>query len=146
VPTEEFSANQLVPWLLIVVGWMIVNYQNNVRETRKEARAMADAAKKTAIEVSSKAVDFFTSADASGLALKSSLELLEIELERFPLFSAGSKLLVCFTAFAEVITGDDFESRDRSVKEPTSPEINAVFRTRNELLAEIERQFKVHFC
>lgn len=143
---EKSSLMQFVPWLLIVVGWVIVNYQNNLRETRKEARTMADNAKKSTIEISLQTVKFLTSKTVLDLELKSSLELLEIELERFPLFSTGSSLMVCFTTFAEAITGGDFESIERTIKRPDSAEVSAVFRTRNELLAEIERQFKVHYC
>lgn len=145
-PTDSFSAIQLVQWVLIVVGWIIVNHQNNLRETRKEARAMADNAKKSTIEISSSAIKYLTTVDATGLELKSSLELLEIELERFPQFSIDSPLMNSFTSFAETITGGDFESKSRTVRTTDSPQINAVFRSRNELLAEIEQQFKQHYC
>lgn len=145
--SEHSSIVQYVTWILIVVGWVIVNHQNNLRETRKEARAMADNAKKSAIDISLKTVSFLTSQSADGgVELKSSLELLEIELERFPLFSTGSTLMTCFTEFAEAGTGGDFESNVRTRKEPNSSEVSAVYQTRNSLLAEIERQFKVHFC
>ncbi len=107
---------------------------------------MTDNAKKSAIEISSLAVKYLTAEGTRGLELKSSLELLEIELERFPLFSRGASLMDSFTAFADAVTGGDFESKNRAMKSLDSVEVSAVFRTRNELLAEMERQFKVHYC
>lgn len=107
---------------------------------------MTDNAKKSAIEISSLAIKYLTTEGTRGLELKSSLELLEIELERFPLFSIGASLMDSFTAFANAVTGGDFESKDRTIKSQDSIEVSAVFRTRNELLAEIERQFKTHYC
>ncbi len=137
---------QFVPWVLIVSGWALVNHQNNLRETRKEARSMADNAKKSAIEIATQSVKFLTIEGVSGLEIKSHLELLEIELERFPQFSNRSSLMKSFTAFADAVTGGDFEAANRSVKLPESTEVGAVFLTRNQLLAEIERQFKIHYC
>ncbi len=107
---------------------------------------MADNAKMSTIELTTQSVKFLTSDVVSSLEIKSLLELLEIELERFPRFSDGSSLMKSFTTYADAVTGGDFESAGRTVKLPGSVEVSAVYRTRNELLAEIERQFKVHYC
>ena len=65
---------QFVPWVLIIVGWAIVNHQNNRRETRKEARSMADNAKRSTIELAALGVKFLTVEGISSLELKSYFE------------------------------------------------------------------------
>lgn len=137
---------QVVSWVLIVIGWLIVNAQNNLRETRKEARAMSDNAKELAIDTASNAYQYMTTDSINSVELKSSLEVLEIELERFPDFGPGGRLIQRFNDFADAITGGDFETKDRTVKTANSREVNALFQTRNSLLAEIEFQFKQHYC
>jgi hypothetical protein len=138
---------QAVTWLLIVIGWLLVNRQNNLRESRKEARSLADASKKMTSEIKLSAITYLTSKkDELAPDIKSSLELLEIELERFPEFSVGSRLMDKYSQFAESITGGDFESKTRTTKSLESKEVLYVNRSRNELLSEIEKQFKLHFC
>lgn len=137
---------QAMTWLLIVIGWLLVNRQNNLRESRKETRSMADAAKKLTIELKLNAVTYLTSTkNELASEIKSSLELLEIELERFPDFSNGSRLMDKYNQFVESITCDDFESQTRTLKPLGSKELLFVNRSRNELLSEIEKQFKLQF-
>lgn len=144
---QDQPSLQIITWLLIIVGWGIVNHQNNIRETRKEARSMADEAKTSVVNTCTAAIAYFSDSNETGAAeLKSSLELLEIELERFPLFKDGSTLMVKFLNFNQAIMGGDFESLTREIKGLDSAEVKSLRRSRNALLAEIERQFRIHFC
>jgi hypothetical protein len=39
----NFGWTQIVTWVLVVGGWFFVNRQNNLRETRKEVRALLNS-------------------------------------------------------------------------------------------------------
>ena len=108
---------------------------------------MSDLAKKQTIEISEKAMRYLTSSE-DGLAhdIKSSLDALEIELDRFPLFSMNSPLMYQFVRFADAASGGDFESIARPIRTRSDKEVLNVLRNRNALLREIEKQFKAHYC
>jgi hypothetical protein len=39
---EPSAWGDVVTWLLVIVGWLVVNWQSNLRETRKEIRERID--------------------------------------------------------------------------------------------------------
>lgn len=137
----------LLPLIVVVIGWAVVNHQHNRRETRKEGRALIDSAKKIAVEVSRQAVDYYCEADKGSLSydIKAALEALEIELERTPHFLPVSPLMYAFLQFSEAITGGSFEKADRQPVERSSSTVSQILATRNALLSELERQFRVHY-
>ncbi len=80
--------------------------------------------------------------------IKSELDLLETELGRIPYFGIGdnSSLMKAYIKFSESITADDFEERDAKKLSANDEKIQKIVRSRNELMQEIERQFKMQFC
>ena len=52
----------VITWGLIAVGWLIINWQNNYRETRKERRAILDRLRNELSQLESKAIKLHTSA------------------------------------------------------------------------------------
>ncbi|MBV8045683.1 MAG: hypothetical protein JO171_00905 [Paludibacterium sp.] len=138
----------LLKWLppvLVVLGWIVVNWQNDKRELRKEARSLIDAAKKLVGEIAVKAVNYHVDGQ-HGLTfeIKAGLDALEIECERLPYFVKDSPLMGAHVAFTDAITGGDFEATAPAKKAPNSPEVATILRTRTEMLAELERVFRVH--
>ncbi|MBT8419232.1 MAG: hypothetical protein KJO08_00060 [Gammaproteobacteria bacterium] len=47
-------------WIVIVVGWIVVNQQNNARETRKELRARLDVVQAWTFELVELAIGYHT--------------------------------------------------------------------------------------
>jgi hypothetical protein len=140
------TQSQLTTWILVILGWLIVNATNNGRELRKEARSAADAAKKLGGTISGNAVTYFTTAkDELAYDVKSELELLEIELERLRRFE-GSILFEAYVAFQESCTGGDFESAARVQHTKNSEQILGIVRARNILFQEIEQAFAHEYC
>lgn len=139
----NFDFSPYLAPLLVVVGWAVVNQQHNKRESRKEARTLVDSTKKAVVELAKMAVAYQVQANAD-LAhdIKAGLEALEIELERTPHFAKWSPLMERYIAFADAATGGDFETTERKQRTLTAPEVAEVQRTRNALLAELERQFR----
>jgi hypothetical protein len=142
--------------LFVVIGWGVVNYQNNERERRKEIRALVDKAKAECIAIAATAVKYYRKIDpadptknADGAnELKSSLQALEIELERMKNFRINggvSPLMNAYINFSESITNDIFESHSRTELKADADELKAIRRTRNHLIAELERQFRARF-
>ncbi|MBV8603221.1 MAG: hypothetical protein JO224_00920 [Pelomonas sp.] len=144
------SLDDFLKWLppiLVVLGWIVVNWQNDKRELRKEARTLIDAAKKSVGEIAVKAVNYHVDGQ-HGLAfeIKAGLDALEIECERLPFFVVkNSPLMGAHVAFSDAVTGGDFEATAPAKKAPNSPEVATILRTRTEMLAELERVFRVHY-
>lgn len=141
--------DDLLKWLppvLVVAGWVIVNHQNDKRETRKEARSLVDAAKKLVGDIASKALDYHVNGNTDlAFEIKAGLDQLEIECERLPSFVRGCPLMAALIALQDAATGGDFESAVPLKKSRTSPEVLAILRARTELLAELERVFRVRY-
>lgn len=143
------TAVQIVALLVVLIGWIVTNRQNNKRETRKEGRSACDAAKKCALEISHIGKQYLcTREEELTFKIKSELDLLEIELSRIPFFGIGenSSLMKKFIDFSEALTGLDFEQKDAPPLKPTDTRVQSIIRTRNLLLHEVERQFKLQFC
>ncbi|WP_456378839.1 hypothetical protein [Thiolapillus sp.] len=49
-----------ITWGLIIVGWIVINWQNNKRETRKERRILLDRLIMSLSELESNALQFHT--------------------------------------------------------------------------------------
>jgi hypothetical protein len=134
---------RFAPLLLTIVGWWLVNRQSNKRETRKEHRALVDAAKREIVKIADDAASYFMDT-MSPLSpkIKWSLDVLEIELERLP--DAGAEHFMLFEAlacFAEACTGGEFEQKNRARLDHTSAEIREIYLTRNRLLSVVDRHF-----
>lgn len=139
----------LLPWaapVFTLIGWFLVNHQNNVREKRKEARAAADRCKTLAREVSQLGYNYWLGKpDVAPWQIKAHLEELEVEITRFPENKGRSQLIDRHIDVVEAITGLDFES---STMKPR-PLGHSVYRemalSRQRLLSEIEQQFSKNF-
>jgi len=51
---------QIVTWLLVIAGWLLVNHQNNIREKRKEIRTILDKIQSLLDEIEIQAVNYHT--------------------------------------------------------------------------------------
>jgi hypothetical protein len=132
---------------VVVVGWFVANRQANAREDRKEARALVDGAKARALLIADDSIKYLCEGKTElALPIKASIEVLEVELARMPYFSStSSPLLRRLVAFQDAVTGGDFETAAPAIRAPRSPEVAAVLSSRINLLAELERQFRVHY-
>lgn len=57
-------------WIIILIGWIVVNWQNDSRETRKEIRAKLDFIQKLIAEIEDDAYHYHTDSNNSALARK----------------------------------------------------------------------------
>lgn len=139
---------RFAPLLLTIIGWWLVNRQSNKRETRKEHRALVDAAKREILRIADDAASYFMDTMSSlSPKITWSLEVLEIELERMPDAGANHKALFDALAdFADACTGGEFEQKNRARLDHASGEIRSIYLTRNRLLSAIDQHFDLVYA
>ena len=139
-----------VGWGLTGFGWMLVSYQANKRDVRKEKRTEVDACCEMAAELLVKARLFYSkaaSATESGETadlrfsvhrLLKRLQRLQRQHSRFSLKTPGSELL-------EAITGDDFESKSRVALAPNHPRLGKMEESVHFVIDALESGFEAEF-
>lgn len=133
---------RFAPLLLTVAGWYFVNRQSNLRETRKEHRALVDLAKKQVMDVSANAQKYLQDKNSNMAPdIKWAIDALEIELCRIPDYGKASEVLMCFVKFVDACTGGEFEQVHRRELTPDSTQALAVTEARNRLLEALEKWF-----
>lgn len=144
---------RVAPVIVVIVGWIVVNYQNNKREIRKERRKAADEAKSIIREIYQSAVIYYTKAERDQeQKIKNLLDELEIELQRIPergQNTSGMKgLIFRLNDLRDTITLDPFESAALCPLLPDDDIIRSIALSKNQLIAEIEDNFAntTQFC
>lgn len=116
-------------WLLVIVGWLVVNWQTNRREQRKEIRALIDSTEKLILEIEVTARDYYAlpgsaeKAQTLALQIKASFRTLSSRLTVLKNCSARFNATEKLIAFRTAVTGGDFESSIR----PSCPPTHRVF-------------------
>lgn len=106
---------QVVPWLLVAVGWIIVNIQNNSRESRKEIRAKIDAVKKSLDEVEDLSVQHHTVSQDLLRCMRIKRVFVSVGREIRMISGAGLDIndaAHSLTRFRQAVTIKNFESND----------------------------------
>ncbi|WCM91756.1 hypothetical protein M5C99_15375 [Acidovorax sp. NCPPB 2350] len=138
-----------LPVIFTLVGWFFVNHQNKRIADRKEAREAADRCKQLCRSAASEAISYLNSsrkeAKKSLQRVKEHLDELEVEVNRLPLYQGKSPLVHRLAIFNRFIMSID-EAREE-LDEMEILELESKIRiNRTNLLLEIEKQFKVHYC
>lgn len=106
-------------WLLVVCGWLVVNWQTNRRERRKEIRAAIDTIEDLVLDVEVAARKYYqlagTDSDAKALALeiKSLTRRLAARMAALANFRSEFHSEQQLISFRAAVTGGDFESASR---------------------------------
>ncbi|WP_155740175.1 hypothetical protein [Burkholderia territorii] len=116
-------------WLLIVIGWLVVNKQTNSRERRKEIRSTIDSIEKLILEIEVAARNYYkleeSTEDAQNQALqiKASFRTLSARIKLLRTYSRirilkfwKNKFSISDTKlidFRSAVTGGEFESSSR---------------------------------
>lgn len=129
------------PLLLTIIGWSLVNWQNNKREDRKECRALIDAAKREIVRIADDATCYFMDTTSQlDRQITWSLDALEIEIER--LHSTGPhELVTVFSEFADACTSGEFQQKGRIPLGHESEQIRSIHLARNRMISSLENHF-----
>ena len=112
-------------WLLVIIGWLVVNSQNNARERRKESRSLVESIEELVlgIEVAAREYYALSGADPAGQALalqiKAGFRTLSSRLKVLGRYSTKFNATDELIAFRTAVTGGDFESASRAACPPT---------------------------
>ncbi|MEY4977960.1 MAG: hypothetical protein RLZZ352_230 [Pseudomonadota bacterium] len=139
----------LLPWLppiVTLLGWWVVNRQNNQRETRKEARSAADRCKVLAREVSQYGIEYWScSANVEPWKIRAAFEELEVEIERFQDKGMQKRLLDLQVELVEAVMGYNFDTAGFKPVAQDHPVFKEIPIARQRLLSSIERELALQF-
>lgn len=139
----------LLPWLpsaFTLLGWNIVNRQNNKRETRKEERAAADRCKVLAREVAQHGIEYWSgSSEVKPWKIRAGFEELEVEIERFKSASMRGKLLNLQAELVDAVMGHNFDQVNFKPVAQDHPVFKEIPAARQRLLFAVERELALQF-
>jgi|APMI01.1.fsa_nt_gi hypothetical protein len=138
----------VVPWFLAALGWIVVNWQNNSREKRKEVRAKIDSIKKSIDDVEDVAVAHHTQAQEDVRCMKVKRVLVGIAREITIVRVAGLKTSDCVKAHSRLrqsITLNNFETRTYKNLPLTDPIIADIGTTADTLRLSLESAYAEKF-
>ena len=136
---------QIVPWVLVIVGWWFVNSQNNIREKRKEIRTLLDKVQSLLDEIESQAIQYHTSQQPSDLAfqLKRSLnQKLHNRLDILKLRSLNVKnCYPLLKQFRQAVTLKNFDTSSFKPQNISDDLIKNIWVAKDKLSHELENSF-----
>lgn len=107
-----------ITWLIVIVGWMVINDQNNKRETRKEIRARIDIVRKWIESAEIKAIEYHTSENNPPLArsIKSDIARISSTVNSIENILENDLPFLIFR-FRSAVTLENFDATEHRVIE-----------------------------
>jgi hypothetical protein len=136
---------QIVTWISVIAGWWLVNRQNNIRENRKEIRALIDKIQLSLDEIESQAIQYNTNEQSSELAfqLKRSLnQKLRSKLDVLKLRKLNlDKCDTFLKQFRQAVTLENFDTSSFRPQHISDDLIKKIWLTKDKLSNELEKCF-----
>lgn len=135
-----------VTWALVVVGWLIVNWQNNRREERKELRAALSQMYEDIDSLQKKALKYHKSISRD-LKLETKIIIMQKKLSEHLSFLRlrNSSFVGEYSNFIDAITLKNFESGAFMQQKQGSPILDSIIDTAIELESALELEFAMLF-
>ena len=146
VTNMDWSWTQIVTWLIVISGWWLVNRQNNIREKRKEIRALIDKVLFLIDEIEQQAIHYHTKAEMSdeiafqlkrGLHQKLRDKLKILNLREINTDSCSQPL----KELRQAITLKNFDTTSFAQQNLSSNIITNIWFARDKLSQEVEKCF-----
>lgn len=134
-----------VTWLLVILGWVIVNSQHNHRENRKEYRAAIDKISTDLVDAEKKAIEFHTS-DYDELS--ANLMVRQITRIARKIASLGlleNQNLKMIIDFRSAITFDNFEKSTHKKLDQSDKLLYEISDSCLDIQAAMEESFRKKF-
>ena len=131
-----------VTWILVVVGWLIVNWQNNRREERKEIRTALSQIYIDIESLQKKAIKYHKSAKRN-VKLETQIIIMERKLSEHLSYLRlrDSSYGPSYSLFIDAITLDNFESPTFAQQASTSEILEDIRDYASELESALELEF-----
>jgi hypothetical protein len=141
----ELASAQIITWLLVILGWYLVNRQNNAREKRKELRALLDQTQKLLDDIETQAIAYHT-VEATGeraFFLKCTIsQKLKHKLDVLSRRSLNlESSLTLLKELRKSITLNNFDSASYEKKELSDPLVRDIWLSKDRLSHELEKCF-----
>lgn len=110
--TASDGTTSIVTWILVIVGWLVVNQQNNQRETRKEIRNRVDDMRVEVLMLEELAFKHHTEANDAGRRADIRRRIAALSTRVRTLSEAGLNVAAIWPLVAAVrtsITLDNFD-------------------------------------
>ena len=143
--TSEIGWPQVITWALVILGWLLVNHQNNLREKRKEVRSLLDKTQELLDSIEAQAIEYHTVQETNDLAfrikralsqkIKYRLEVLH--LRSLDLGSCNSYL----KELRRAITLKNFDSANYQKIDISDQIVKGIWLSKDRLSQELERCF-----
>jgi len=140
---------QIVTWLLVISGWLLVNHQNNVREKRKEIRAILDKTQSFLDEIEIEAIKYHTSQESSDSAfqLKRNLnQKLRNKLDILKLRNLNvEKCYPYLKTLRQAVTLENFDTSSFKPQNLSDDLIKNIWLAKDKLSQELENSFAIRY-
>lgn len=137
------AVGQAISWVLIIVGWVIVNSQSNKRETRKEVRASLLELYKHLDGIEEAAFEYHTKVGDPAVARRIKRDILQIA-PRIRMAIRGRMKVLSWSPvskFRSAVTLDNFDTAQFVPKLPTDPIFDGISAAKVDLIANLEAAF-----
>lgn len=126
--------DRVIPWLLIVIGWVVVHYLSRHRDLAKRRRDFCSETRKLIEEIERQSIEYHTSTTRLHeleKAIKQSLDRLErrINVQKAHLGITTQEMI----HFRQIVTASNFETAQFSQQETYGKLINSISAQANEL-------------
>lgn len=139
--------SQVVTWLIVFFGWVIVDRQHHNREERKEVRAALDTLEKMLDDLELKSIEFHQAAlfdKKEAGRIQSSIQRVQSRIRRLP-FGQDQDVNTGIIEIRRAITLRNFEVSSFT-SQPEDGEISVtVSASRDFLMNVLDEQFKARF-
>lgn len=131
--------------LAVIIGWWIINYQNNKRETRKEVRSALNEIQKLIAELSAEAIGYHTEKRNRRLeeVISSSAHMLSFKIQ-FAVKPIGTVHTEKINAYKDALMKDNFGGTQSPLSEEHAV-IRAIRHQGHELSLELEEAYSSKF-
>lgn len=141
------TIGQLVTWALVICGWLVVNWQHNKREARKELRAQLDKLRTTLSELEGQAEQYHTApehSEAEARRVKVMLQRLVYSLDHLNLLNNLAREMKVI-ALRRAITYRNFDTPKHSAQAIGGELIAGINAAVDDLVNALEERFRSRF-
>jgi hypothetical protein len=133
---------QIVTWVIVIAGWLVVNRQNNDREMRREIRSRLDTLEKDIRELELVCVQFHTSEydDKNAWQIVTTLERLWDHSSRLKLASDHALEVRIFNV-RRAMTLRNFDKSDHAILSMNAEQIGEIAASVNRLINALEKGY-----
>jgi hypothetical protein len=134
----------VITMAVAILGWHVINKQNNKREDRKELKSAIDSIISEIHSIETQAIDYYKvdpSEDSPIIerALKKRIDLLEQHIKLLQKMNTKHfGKIEKSVEYRRVITGGDFEQQSRKAKPPSNDKFLELSMISKELIRELE--------